>query len=132
MFAKILFPVNATRESREAAELVAEMAKIHNSQLHILTVVEESADELDPAHSPEAMARLLEEVKAFFTKAGLSAEGQERQGLPAFVICDVADELNVDLIIMGSRGMGLIEDGASESVSNRVINLSPCPVLIVP
>jgi nucleotide-binding universal stress UspA family protein len=56
----------------------------------------------------------------------------EREGKPAFTICDVADEVEADLIIMGSRGLGLTDEGAAESVTNRVINLSPCPVLIVP
>jgi len=36
------------------------------------------------------------------------------------------------LIVMGCRGMGLTDDGASDSVTSRVINLSPCAVLIVP
>jgi nucleotide-binding universal stress UspA family protein len=44
----------------------------------------------------------------------------------------VADELEASLIIMGSRGLGLTDEGAAESVTNRVINLSPCPVMIVP
>ncbi|MBD2424963.1 universal stress protein [Phormidium sp. FACHB-1136] len=48
------------------------------------------------------------------------------------MICDVADELNADLIVMGCRGVGLIEDIQAESVTTRVINLSPCPVLIIP
>ncbi|MEO0828209.1 MAG: universal stress protein, partial [Cyanobacteria bacterium J06642_9] len=56
----------------------------------------------------------------------------EREGQPAFVICDVADEINADLIVMGCRGIGLIEDAKAESVTNRVINLSPCPILVVP
>jgi len=55
-----------------------------------------------------------------------------REGMPAFTICDVADEIGADLIVMGCRGLGLTEEGAAESVTNRVINLSPCPVLIVP
>jgi nucleotide-binding universal stress UspA family protein len=79
-----------------------------------------------------AVAELLNEAKTFFSTQGIETEVIEREGKPAFVICDVADELNADLIIMGSRGMGLTEEGAVESVSNRVINLSPCPVLIVP
>jgi nucleotide-binding universal stress UspA family protein len=44
----------------------------------------------------------------------------------------VADEVEANLIIMGCRGLGLTEEGASESVTNRVINLAPCPVLVVP
>jgi nucleotide-binding universal stress UspA family protein len=54
----------------------------------------------------------------------------ERQGKPAFVICDVADEMNVDVIVMGTRGVNLSSDG--ESTAARVIQLAPCPVLVVP
>lgn len=67
-----------------------------------------------------------------FHQAGVEAELIEREGKPAFTICDVADEINADLIIMGCRGLGLTEEGVTESVTSRVINLSPCPVLIVP
>ena len=44
----------------------------------------------------------------------------------------MADEIGADLIVMGCRGLGLTNEGATESVTARVINLSPCPVLIVP
>jgi nucleotide-binding universal stress UspA family protein len=54
----------------------------------------------------------------------------ERQGKPAFVICDVADEINADVIVMGTRGLSLEPDEAS--TASRVIQLAPCPVLVVP
>jgi nucleotide-binding universal stress UspA family protein len=52
--------------------------------------------------------------------------------MASFTICDVADEIDANLIVMGCRGLGLTNEGATESVAIRVINLSPCPVLIVP
>jgi nucleotide-binding universal stress UspA family protein len=82
--------------------------------------------------SPEAVAQLLENAKSLFTQQGIQAETIEREGKPAFVICDVADEIGANLIIMGCRGIGLTEEGLTDSITNRVINLSPCPVLIVP
>jgi len=134
MFKTILFPVDQSRESRQAAELVADLVKIHNSRLVLLSVVEQpDPDETDAVMtSPASIAELLESAKALFTQKGLTADALEREGKPAFVICDVADEVTADLIIMGCRGLGLTEEGVAESVTNRVINLSPCPVLIVP
>ncbi|MEL6321490.1 MAG: universal stress protein, partial [Cyanobacteria bacterium J06626_14] len=82
--------------------------------------------------SPEAIAKLLDTARALFNDQGIEAETLEKEGNPAFVICDVADELNVDLIVMGSRGADLTNVDSAEGVSNRVINLSPCPVLVVP
>ncbi|HIK18358.1 MAG TPA: universal stress protein [Leptolyngbyaceae cyanobacterium M33_DOE_097] len=134
MFKTILFPVDQSRESRQAAELVADLIKVHNSRLVLLSVVEqpEPGETDDVMASPESIAELLESAKALFTQKGMTAEALEREGKPAFVICDVADEVSADLIVMGCRGLGLTEEGVAESVTNRVINLSPCPVLIVP
>jgi nucleotide-binding universal stress UspA family protein len=137
MFDTILFPIDQSRESREAASTVAEVVKAHGSRLIILSVVENPEEPPTSAAdrsmtSVEAIAKLLEEAKALFQTQGITAEIVEREGKPAFTICDVADELNAELIIMGCRGLGLTEEGASESVTARVINLSPCPVLIVP
>ena len=137
MVKTVLFPVDQSRESREAAETVAGVVKAHGSRLIILSVVEEPMAEAATAESavmtsPEAIAELLATAKSLFSQQGIQAETIEREGKPAFTICDVADEIEADLIVMGCRGLGLTEEGASESVTNRVINLSPCPVLIVP
>lgn len=138
MFKTVLFPVDESRESREAADTVADVVKTYHSRLILLSVVE-PIDESQPDSatervmaSPEAIAQLLESAKGAFRNHGIEAEVLEREGKPAFVICDVADEIGADLIIMGCRGLGLTEEGMSDSVTNRVINLSPCPVLIVP
>ncbi len=130
MFKTILFPIELTRETRKAIELTAEMVKIHNSKLTIVSVVEPNTE--GTMSSEPQVAKLLEESKAFFASQGIQAETIEKSGLPAFTICDVADEINADLIIMSCRGLGLIdEEAAAESVTNRVINLANCPVLVV-
>lgn len=137
MFKTVLFPIDQSRESREAADTVAKLVNTFQSKLVLLSVVE-SADQPPVTAadqvmtSAEAIAKLLEEAKTLFGQQGIDAEVIEREGKPAFTICDVADEVEADLIIMGSRGLGLTDEGAAESVTNRVINLSPCPVLIVP
>jgi nucleotide-binding universal stress UspA family protein len=82
--------------------------------------------------STEAVAKLLEEARELFAQQGIEAEVIEREGMPSFTICDVADEIDANLIVMGCRGLGLTDEGAADSVTQRVINLSPCPVLIVP
>jgi nucleotide-binding universal stress UspA family protein len=130
MFKTVLFPVDASRESREAADVVANVVKTYNSRLVILSVVEKKTE--SKMSLEEEVAKLLEGAKALFVQQGIEAEVIEREGIPSFTICDVADEIDASLIVMGSRGLGLTEDKASESVANRVINLSPCPVLVVP
>ena len=139
MFKTVLFPVDQSREAREAAEVVANVVQKYGSRLFLLSVLEEASPEeaspspeTEPMMSPEAVAELLKNAQALFAQKSIDTETISREGMPAFTICDVADESGADLIVMGCRGLGLTEEGASESVTNRVINLSPCPVLIVP
>jgi nucleotide-binding universal stress UspA family protein len=136
MFKTVLFPIDGSRESREAVDTVANVVKTYQGRLVLISVVEPADAEDPPADrersSPEAVAKLLETAKVLFRDQGIETEVIERQGVPAFVICDVADEIGANLIIMGCRGLGLTEEGAADSVTNRVINLSPCPVLVVP
>ncbi|MCY7321761.1 MAG: universal stress protein [Phormidesmis sp. CAN_BIN36] len=135
MFKTVLFPVDQSRESRQAAETVATLVKANQSRLIILSVVEPPEAEIpsaDAMESPQAVAELLQNAKTLFSQQGIEAEALEREGKPAFTICDVADELNADLIVMGCRGLGLTHEGTSESVTSRVISLSPCPVLVIP
>jgi nucleotide-binding universal stress UspA family protein len=134
MFNTILFPVDQSREAREAANTVANLVKTYNSHLVLLSVVEKppGTEDGDVMSSVEAVAQLLQGAQKLFVAQGIEAEIIEREGMPSFTICDVADEINADLIVMGCRGLGLTEEGVAESVANRVINLAPCPVLIIP
>ena len=135
MFKTVLFPIDQSREAREAADIVANIMQKYNSRLILLSVIEEpnaEASTTSPMVSSEIVAQLLENARNLFSEQGITAELLERQGKPAFTICDVADEIEASLIIMGCRGLGLTEEGSTDSVTTRVINLSPCPVLIVP
>jgi nucleotide-binding universal stress UspA family protein len=130
MFKTVLFPVDRSRETREAADIVSNIVRTYNSRLILLSVVEEQAD--NAMNSEPEVAKLLQSAKTLFSEQGIATEALEREGIPSFIICDVADEINADLIIMGSRGMGLAHENTNESVAHRAIDLAPCPILIVP
>ena len=130
MFKKVLFSIELNREARKAIEITANMVRIHQSKLTILSVVEGGTK--GAMASEEQVAKLLQEAKSFFSGQGVQAETVEKSGVPAFTICDVADDIDADLIIMGCRGLGLIdEEAAMDSATNRVINLANCPVLVI-
>ncbi len=130
MFKIVLFPIDLTREAQQAIEVVSDIVQKYQSKLVIISVVE--PDSKGVMGSEEGVAKLLQKAKEFFAQQGIAAETIEREGIPSFTICDVADEINANLIIMGCRGLGLIEEEAADSVTNRVINLAPCPVLVIP
>ena len=127
MFQTVLFPIDESRQAMETAAVALELAKTHSSRLVVLSVVEAEEGAM---HDAVAVAQLLEQARASFEQAGVSCEVLEREGKPAFVIGDVADEINADLIVMGTRGLSL--ESSEPSTAARVIQLAPCPVLVVP
>ena len=123
MFETVLFPLDQSRQARETAAVALQLAQQHSSRLVLLSVVEEGDD-------ASAIEQLLNQARDSFEQAGIRCEVIEREGKPAFVIGDVADEINADVIVMGTRGITLEND--QQSTAARVIQLAPCPVLVVP
>ena len=123
MFQTVLFPIDQSRQAAETASVALQLVQQHGSRLVLLSVVE-------PGDEEPAVARLLEQARGSFEQAGVTCEVIEREGKAAFVIGDVADEINADVIVMGTRGIAL--EGDQQSTAARVIQLAPCPVLVVP
>ncbi|MBE9152840.1 universal stress protein [Cyanobium sp. LEGE 06143] len=123
MFDTVLFPIDRSRQALDTAAVALQLAQQHSSRLVLLSVVE-------PDDDPAAVAALLQEARQSFEQQGVACELVEREGKPAFVIGDVADEINADVIVMGTRGISIESD--QQSTAARVIQLAPCPVLVVP
>jgi nucleotide-binding universal stress UspA family protein len=76
----------------------------------------------------------LEELKAardLLATAKVPYEHHIAVGEPAEVIARFAAERNCDQIAMGTRGRGSVSNLVLGSVANKVIQLSPVPVLLV-
>jgi nucleotide-binding universal stress UspA family protein len=127
MFDTVLFPIDQSRQTMETAAVALQLAQRHESRVVLLSVVEAEEGVM---HDPAAVAQLLEQARTSFTQAGVTCEVIEREGKPAFVIGDVADEIDADVIVMGTRGITL--EGDQQSTAARVLQLAPCPVLVVP
>jgi len=129
MFKTVLFPLNRSQETSQAVAVAIDLVQKYQASLYLLSVTEPDATESDRDSSQD----LIKEVEAYFDQVGISVKTKLAEGKAAFIICDFADEINADLIVMGSRGMSLTEEHPDgNSVSQKVINLSPCPVLVVP
>jgi nucleotide-binding universal stress UspA family protein len=124
MFETILLPIDRSRQAADTAAMALKLAQQSNSRLVLLSVLESGEDD------PLQVAQLLDQARSSFEQAGVACEVLEREGKPAFVIGDVADEINADLIVMGTRGITVETD--QHSTAARVIQLAPCPVLVVP
>jgi nucleotide-binding universal stress UspA family protein len=78
------------------------------------------------AAAQEAVDRIAE----VFADLAAPVDARVRAGIPADEIIRVANELNVDLIVVGGRGKGAVEAILLGSVSYRVLHHAPCPVLV--
>ena len=119
MFETVLLPMDANPQALDTAVKALELVQSYDSRLVLLEL-------LDSAPNPS----LLERIKARIDPSGVTCQRLERGGEPLTVILDVADELNVDVIVMGTGGVSLNSDDGSTAA--RVIELAPCPVLVVP
>ena len=73
----------------------------------------------------------LERIDALLPTEIAPVENCIEMGNPAEIILQVAKEQKVDLIVLGARGLGSIEEVFFGSVSHRVLIESTCPTLVV-
>ena len=53
------------------------------------------------------------------------------KGIPAKRIVALSEDRDIDLIVIGARGLGFIKGMLIGSVTDAVLKSSPCPVLVV-
>jgi nucleotide-binding universal stress UspA family protein len=74
---------------------------------------------------------ILDRTAQAFARSSIPVTRVYRQGEPASEILKIADETRADLIIVGSRGLGLIGGLILGSVSERVLHGARRPVMVV-
>ena len=95
--------------------------------------------EIDPPTMRDALARRyhdehrrLESAAQELREAGLDATALVVQGPTVETILAEAGKLEVDVILLGSRGHGAIHDLLVGSTTKGIIRLSTCPLLLIP
>ncbi|GGA32357.1 universal stress protein [Paenibacillus physcomitrellae] len=84
--------------------------------------------ELDERIAEEG-SRMLTPVQAMLADLSSGYNTLVKHGDPGKIICRTAGEEGADLIVMGTRGMGLVSELLIGSVSHYVIQHAGCPVL---
>ena len=134
---RVLIPVDGSDSSKNAAKYAAHLVNARNPKLYLLNVWEpvnmtiggEEAEQMRQEAKAQAMA-LLEEYKKLLEPCGLEVELIARSGRPDYVILNVQEELDCDLIVIGSRGLSVLENVIMGSVVTRVLEGATCPVLV--
>ena len=131
MIEKILLAVSGLGHAEEMLKNLKELPSIQQAAVTVLHVV--------PAQSTaQAMTAKWEEGGKILAGAIQSLQLDPskvssilRQGEPKDVVCQVADEIDADLLIMGSRGLKRLQSILSNSVSQYVFQLTSRPMLLV-
>lgn len=146
MYQKILVGLDGSEHGLAATRKAVELAKKLDAELHLLTVTRPyrvsrelkrylEAENLigEPKYVLDEMTRhITEEGKDVAREAGLKhVYCDVREGKPARTLCDYAEQHHIDLIVVGSRGIGEVEAVLLGSVSQKVSMLSKCSVMIV-
>jgi len=74
----------------------------------------------------------LEKMSAALQAEGFTVKYVVQFGEPASVIVDTAAQLHVEAIVMSTHGRSGISRWIFGSVTNKVLSLAECPVLVVP
>ena len=136
----ILVPTDGSEHSIRATEYAIGIAKTHTAQLMVAYVIDEIViDQFSkPAERDAVAAELKNDGQRFIhytmglaEKEGVKAASMLVKGLPFEQIVNLARSFNVDLIVMGTYGHRGAERILIGSVAKRVIEYSPCPVLVV-
>ncbi len=137
---KILVPVDGSQNSYEALMSAKDMAEKFSGQIVILNVQKPASFETsepvpDYKMDPEALKRRGKEVldKAEELVKGTSAEVKTlfSVGDPAEQILNLIDKEGADMVVMGSHGLSGVRRFLIGSVSNKVLQHSSKPVLVI-
>ena len=143
MFQKILVPTDGSAYALRAAEVAADLAHRYGAEVTLILASDFQSIRTSPAPEAvkasieqalhEANAAALAQTASPLEQAGVKVTTREIEGPPAIVISREAADGDYDLVVMGSRGLGLPADQRDflGSVTERVLRLVPCPVLTV-
>ncbi len=136
-YSKILVCCDGSKYSEKAIKQSCELAKLADSQLFFIYVVDKMAgiDILDRKEILEMLRkfgkRTLEKAQKIAEKQGVKPKIIIKEGRIAHQIISYAKKEKCDLIIVGNKGLGTVAKIFLGSISSKLANHSDCSVLIV-
>ena len=135
MYERILFPTDGSEAAEGSFEHAVAMARAFDATLEGLYVINTTyagvaAGSVDVASLREAGTTALTAFEKRAAGEGIEFDSELREGDPATVIVEYADE-HADLIVMGSRGRRGLDRYLLGSVAETVVRASDVPVVTV-
>jgi len=148
-FQRILAAVDGSEGSAKASEVAADLAQKFDAQFFILNVFRGYPEYMTMFPSaPSPSGEVIQAYEEYARKAASEVVGRavsvaEKRGVKAKpktsetigsvvqTITDYASAEKIDLIVMGTRGMGGFKKMLLGSVSSGVVTHAQCAVLVV-
>jgi nucleotide-binding universal stress UspA family protein len=137
---RILVGVDGSEPSMKAAQLAAEIAIRFGARVTLAYVVPRLL--LPPDAYGLTVADVEQEHRVFGEKllahaltrlgeSGVQVDTVVLSGPPAEGLAESAQAVDVDLVVVGSRGRGAVARMLLGSVTDRLVHICPKPVLVV-
>jgi len=145
----ILHPTDGSKNADKALALACDLALAKQARLLILHVQRRhGGDQIPPDLVDYARWEGIQETEAELMRSAAKSIGERAEknarghgvklietivveGDPARKIGEIAKDRNVDMIVMGSRGLGDLQGLLLGSVSHKVASSTPCTCTIV-
>jgi nucleotide-binding universal stress UspA family protein len=138
----IVVGTDGSEPADEAVRQATDMASREGAQLHLVTAYpdpqilrERTTGTGGGAYTiidlRDVAESLVQRAARDALRKSVEVETHVREGQPAEVIIDVANQEQADLIVVGSRGLTGIKRYLLGSVSSKVSEHAPCSVMIV-
>jgi nucleotide-binding universal stress UspA family protein len=140
---RILAATDGSDGAERAVELAAELAHALDGSLLIVTVADDlSGSAIDALARSERdlgeavdliVNQILNHARTCASRTGAARiETLSGWGDPTQSIIDFARRHHADAIVVGRRGRGQLSGLLLGSVSQKLVTLAPCPVIVVP
>ncbi|MDQ3535048.1 MAG: universal stress protein [Bacteroidota bacterium] len=142
----ILVPTDFSNLANSALDLAAAIAEKNNSQIFLMNVIEYPAsptfnvmginaiNSIDNIYIVEIIERIkdqLEKIKNEEKYRNITITTDVKIGSAFRSITEDIERHNVELVVMGTRGLGGLEGTLIGSNTEKVVRLAKCPVLTI-
>jgi nucleotide-binding universal stress UspA family protein len=137
VFKTIVWATDGSENADHALSVARALAREHDSPLVVMHVVQRYTTKAglavyaDEDQVQAKLKRVVEEL----SQEGLTASLKIVDHVgpqPAHEIADLAREAGADLIVVGTRGHAALSGLLLGSVTQRLLHVAPCPILVVP
>jgi len=140
MYENILIPTDGSEQAGNAVEEGIRLANELDATVHALHVVDEFEAKIVPITEAEDEKReeylehgeaITDEVAQLAEEAGLDCVTAVRTGMAHKEIERYVDENDIDIVVIGSRGLGAVEEMLLGSTADKVVRIVDKPVTVV-